>query len=127
MKFKVLKRKIKSRLTGKSTSPNKKNSNKSKPSFVIISTGILALVLVVFCSVQLLVVSVLSPRGKELKTLNTQKEVLLEENRKLEQEIAEYSSLSLIENRAQRQLDMQRAQEVIYVNTSSADATAQAE
>jgi cell division protein FtsB len=120
----VIKRKIKSKLSGKKTA-KKTNKKSKKPSFFVLSAGVMCFVLIVFCIVQLLVVSVLSPRGKELKRLDSEKEVLLEENRKLEQEIAEYTSLSLIKNRAESQLEMSRPDDVMYVTKPSANAEAQ--
>jgi cell division protein FtsB len=125
MNISVLKRKIKAKLSGKASKPASKGKRKKKnSSFVLVSGAILGVVLVIFCFVQLLVASTLSPRGKELKRLDSEKEILLEENRKLEQEIAEYSSLNLIKNRAETQLDMKRAEEVIYVNDQETTAEA---
>jgi cell division protein FtsB len=125
MNISVLKRKIKAKLSGKASKPASKGKRKKKnSSFVLVSGVILGVVLVIFCFVQLLVASTLSPRGKELKRLDSEKEILLEENRKLEQEIAEYSSLNLIKNRAETQLDMKRAEEVIYVNDQETTAEA---
>lgn len=75
-----------------------------------------------FFLVHLVVSSVLDPRGKELRMLDNQKENLIEENRILEQEIAKLSSLSVVVGRAEKELGMDRADDVIYISAPSASA-----
>lgn len=116
MKLSVLKRKIKSRMN------HRTKDKRTNLSISIISASVLVVVLLAFCVVQLLVVSILSPRGKDLKWLDYEKEMLIEENRVLEQEFAEYSSLTMIKARAEGQLDMGRAKKVIYLSAPSASA-----
>jgi len=116
LKLPVLKRKLKSRMQ------HRIKDKRTNLSLSVISASILVVVLLAFCVVQLLVVSVLSPRGRDLKWLDYEKEVLVEENRVLEQEHAEYSSLTMIKARAEGQLDMERAEEVIYLSAPSASA-----
>lgn len=116
MKLPVLKRKIKSRME------HRIKDKRTNLSISVISASVLVVVLLAFCVVQLLVVSILSPQGKDLKWLDCEKEVLVEENRVLEQEFAEYSSLTMIKVRAEGQLDMDRAKNVIYLSVPSASA-----
>lgn len=116
MKLPALKRKIKLRMQYRA------KDKRTNLSFSVISASILVIVLLAFCVIQLFVVSTLSPRGKDLKWLDYEKEVLVEENRVLEQELAEYSSLTMIKTRAEGQLDMDRAENVIYLSAPSASA-----
>lgn len=116
MKLPALKRKIKLRMQYRA------KDKRTNLSLSVISASILVVVLLAFCVIQLLVVSTLSPRGKDLKWLDYEKEILVEENRVLEQELAEYSSLTMIKARAEGQLDMDRAKKVIYLSAPSASA-----
>lgn len=121
MKLPALKRKIKLAMQGKKQSEPVVKRRKSV-SLSGICVSILVVVLLTFCIVQLLVVSVLSPRGKELKNLDYVKDSLVEENRILEQEIAEYSSLNVIKTRAEDELKMKRASKVVYLEETDARA-----
>lgn len=89
----------------------------SRLSFFLLIVSILS-----FCVVHLVVSSILDPRGKELRMLDNQKNQLIEENRVLEQEIAKLSSLSVVEGRAEKDLGMNEATKVVYINTPSASA-----
>lgn len=121
MKLPIIKRKIKYMLQSRSEAKSVIRGKISVP-ISIISFGVLVFVLVLFCLTQLLVVSVLSPRGAELKRLDYEKEVLLEENRKIEHEIAEFSSIDVVRVRSEDELDMNRAENVLYLDTPEARA-----
>ena len=118
MNILVLRRKIKSRMETTS-----EESNKRIP-FLAMSLSLLVLVLLVFCILQLTIVSVLSPHGAVLVRLNTEKDALVEENRILEQKIAERVALSVISSRAESELKMNRADEVLYLTKPSVSAEA---
>lgn len=118
MQFSAFKRQIKSRLDRTSGTVNRR-----VPVLFISMTG-LVLVVLVFCAVQLCIVSFLSPHGQTLVRLNEEKELLLEENRQIEQMIAERSSLSVVLGRAKEDLSLQRAGNVLYLRPSSISADA---
>jgi cell division protein FtsB len=100
----------------------KASANRSSLSLTRFSFFLLILSIVSFCTVHLVVSSVLDPRGKELRMLNSQKDQLVEENRVLQQEIAKMSSLSVVTGRAEKELGMEKADDVIYINTPSVSA-----
>jgi hypothetical protein len=95
-----------------------------KISVLLMSLSVLVFVLLAFCVVQLTIVSVLSPRGKVLMNYNDEKELLVEENRILEQRIAERAALGVITNRAEGELDMERVGSIVYLRAPSAAAEA---
>ncbi|MFH1547267.1 MAG: hypothetical protein ABIC57_02165 [bacterium] len=114
MKFEAIKRKMKNNL-----------GSQKRPSSVSLMKFSLSLILFSafsFCLVHLVVSSILEPRGKELRTLEAQKDQLIEENRVLQQEIAKLSSLSVVVGRAEKDLGMNKANDVIYISTPSASA-----
>lgn len=105
----------------------KNNLDTNKKKTFEVSLGRFSMVLVVlsvlsFFLVHLVVSSILEPRGKELRILESQKDQLVEENRVLEQEIAKLSSLSVVIGRAEKDLGMEEANDVIYISTPSASA-----
>lgn len=115
MKIEAIRRKMKNSLSNeKSVS---KGISLSRFSFYLLVFSILS-----FCIVHLVVSSVLDPRGKELRVLEYQKEQLIEENRVLHQEIAKLSSLSVVVGRAEKEIGMKKADDVIYISTPSASA-----
>ncbi|MDD3661881.1 MAG: hypothetical protein PHG63_02335 [Candidatus Dojkabacteria bacterium] len=118
MQFSAFKRQLKSRLDRTSGTVNRR-----VPVLFISMTG-LVLVVLAFCAVQLCIVSFLSPHGQTLVRLNEEKELLLEENRQIEQMIAERSSLSVVLGRAKEDLSLQRAGNVLYLRPSSVSAEA---
>lgn len=121
MNILVLRRKIKSRMETTS------EKSKKKIPFLGLSLSMLVLVLLVFCVLQLTIVSVLSPHGEILVRLNTEKDALVEENRILEQKIAERIALSVISSRAEKDLSMDRADQVMYLTKPSVSAEAPVE
>lgn len=115
-KRRILKRRIKTGL--------KRVSRKTDRtiSFLSVSAVILVIGVMSFCIIQLVVASMLSPKGEQLERLNAEKEMLLESNRQYEHEIAEYSSTSVVMQRAQKDLEMERAEEVLYLDTEAVSA-----
>lgn len=116
MNIRVLRRKIKSRVETVSDIPSRKIP------FFALSLSSLIVVMLMFCIIQLVIVSVLSPYGETLVTLNAEKDLLVEENRILEQKIAQRVSLSVIASRASNDLEMDRAREVLYLKIPSVSA-----
>ncbi len=110
MKLSVFRRRLKSKVS------NSKNRSRKKLSLLSVSIGLFISALLIFCVVQLAIVSVLSPQGKELQSLNNEKNLIIEENRQLEQDIATISSLPVIEGRAEKELSMRRASDIFYVD-----------
>lgn len=115
MTIDVIRRKMKNSIESKQK--RDRNFSLSKFSFLLLVTSIIA-----FCLVHLIVSSLLDPRGKELRMLNNQKDQLVEENRVLQQQIAKLSSLSVVVGRAEKELGMKKADDVIYINAPSASA-----
>ena len=95
-----------------------------KTPVLLYSVSTLVIVLLLFCVIDLVIVSVLSPRGKVLREYNEEKNALVEENRILEQKIAERMALSVISNRAENELGMRRTESVMYVKAPSVAADA---
>lgn len=115
MTIDVIRRKMKNSLGVE----KKKSFNFSLGKFSLV---LLAFSIFSFCFIHLTVSSILDPRGKELRILEAQKEQLVEENRVLQQEIAKLSSLSVVIGRAQKDLGMEKAKDVIYISVPSASA-----
>lgn len=118
MRSVIFKRKIKNAVIRAST------ETKRKTPMLFLSLSTLVIVLLLFCVVDLVIVSVLSPRGKVLREYNEEKNALVEENRCLEQEIAERMALTVITNRAENKLGMKRTDSVYYVKAVSVAADA---
>jgi cell division protein FtsB len=70
---------------------------------------------------QLIINSILSPLGIQLQSLNSEKNYLVEENRLMEEEIAKTSSIHVIKELANRELNISSSSErfVIYVEDTS--------
>jgi len=115
VKIEAIRRKMKNSLSNEKSAS--KGISLSRFSFYLLVFSILS-----FCTVHLVVSSVLDPRGKELRVLEYQKEQLIEENRGLHQEIAKLSSLSVVVGRAEKELGMKKADGVIYISIPSASA-----
>ena len=79
---------------------------------------IVSISLVLFAMSQLVINSILSPLGIELESLNTEKEVLVEENREMENQIAKLGSIKVIETLTEEKLNISKNedQEIIYVS-----------
>jgi len=85
------------------------------------TVGLFIISLTVFCLSQLIINSILSPLGEKLQSFNTEKTLLLEENRELEEEIAETNSLAVIENITKKKLDLKddANKRIIYIDDSA--------
>ena len=118
MKVTILRRKLKSQVQKASAESSR------KAPMLLFSLSLLVVVLLAFCVVQMTIVSVLSPRGKVLVEYNTEKEILVEQNRILEQKIAERAALGVITSRAESELEMERADSVMYLQAPSVSAEA---
>jgi cell division protein FtsL len=78
-----------------------------------------------FVSVQLYTNALLSPLGHKLASLNTEKNLLLEENRDLEQDIAKNSSITIISKYADKKLNLTKTDnsKTIYSTPASVQAS----
>ena len=74
-----------------------------------------------FVSSQLIVNSILSPLGIQLQSLNSEKNYLIEENRLMEEQIAKTSSIHVIKQLANKELNISSDSErfVIYIEDTS--------
>lgn len=118
MNISVFRRKLKGAVQKASTVTEKKTP------LLLYSASSLVIALLLFCVVELVVTSVLSPRGKVLREYNGEKNELIEENRVLEQKIAERMSVDVIIQRAEQELAMKRVDTVVYVKSASVAADA---
>jgi len=77
--------------------------------------------LLTFILSQLIINSVLSPLGIQLQALNREKNYLVEENRLMEEQIAKTSSIHVIKELANSELNISSSSErfVIYVEDTS--------
>lgn len=78
-----------------------KNLNLTK-----ISGFLLILTTILFFITQLAVNADLNPKGERLEILNTEKNLLIEENRRIEEEIARSGSLKVINQIASQKLNL---------------------
>lgn len=108
---KIIKRKIRNKISNS-------NSGSSLKSSVVI---IFAVSLLTFFISQIAINSVLSPLGSKLQAYNTEKKLLIEENRELEEQIAQIKSLTVIEHMTEKKLNLDGndAKEVIYVSDTT--------
>jgi len=115
IKKRLLKRQLQS-----STEKVEKNSNYklSLPALVAVVSTIL------FCITQLAINASLNPEGARLEQLNTEKNLLVEENRKLQEEIAKSKSLTVISELAEKKLEMHDDSKVNLVFLNSNDVVA---
>jgi hypothetical protein len=82
---------------------------------------VFAVSLLVFFISQIAINSVLNPLGSQLQAYNTEKDLLIEQNRELEEEIAETKSLTVIEHMTEKKLNLDgnHANDVIYVSDTT--------
>jgi len=82
---------------------------------------------VVFCVTQLSINADLNPKGAKLEALNREKNLLIEDNRQLEKEIADAESLPVIIDIAQTKLNLQEngSKQVIHISDSRIVANAE--
>lgn len=76
---------------------------------------VLLLSFVVFIGSQLIVNSKLTPLGTQLEQLNSEKEYLLEENRKMAEEIAKSGSIKVIETLSEKKLSLSQEKKQSYI------------
>lgn len=109
------KRKIRNSLNNKEF---RFTSSKAISTFFVIST-------LIFISAQLYTNAILSPLGHKLASLNTEKNLLLEENRELEQDIAKNSSITIISKYAEKKLQLEKTQSenTVYATPTSVQAS----
>ncbi|MEI7603690.1 MAG: septum formation initiator family protein [bacterium] len=69
-----------------------------------------------FVVVKLSVTTVYATKGDEIASITTERLKLVEENKKIETEIAQYQSLSRIESEAKNRLGMVKANKVVYID-----------
>lgn len=84
---------------------NKKEFKFTRKNAVV---GLFIISSVIFGSVQLYTNALLSPLGNKLASLNTEKNLLIEENRELDQEIAKNSSITIISKYADKKLELKK-------------------
>jgi len=80
-----------------------------------IFSKLLLLSFVVFTVSQLVVNSRLTPLGTQLQALNAEKEYLLEENRKISEEIAKSGSIKVIEQLSAKKLSLSQEKKQSYI------------
>lgn len=90
----------------------------------IIARVLFVISFIIFLGSQLLTNAILSPLGHELQALNTEKNLLIEDNRSLEQEIAKDSSLTIIRAYSTVQFDItdESQHQSIFVTDQSLQA-----
>jgi hypothetical protein len=95
-----------------------KTENKKQNSRVL---KIFFISFLLFALSQLIINSILTPLGTHLERLNTQKEILLEENRLVSEQIAENNSIKVIEKLSKNSLDLDKniQKKTIYIENSS--------
>jgi cell division protein FtsL len=96
-------------------------------SFLGFSGSIAMISVILFCLTQLAINASLNPQGIKLESFNTEKTALVEENRQLEEEIAEAKSISVISQIADKKLDLTEKDpsQIRYITDTGLVATAQ--
>lgn len=86
---------------------------------------LLAMSTLAFVATQLVTNAVLSPLGHKLASLNTEKNLLLEENRELEQEIAKDTSYTIVDKYSANKLGLAKTEndKTIYVEGNQFQAS----
>jgi hypothetical protein len=91
-------------------------------------SGIIVMVaLTLFCITQLAINANLNPQGIRLEGLNREKNALIEENRMLEESIAEAKSITVISQIADKKLELVQhdQSQLVYISDTSIVASAQ--
>lgn len=80
-----------------------------------------ALTLFVFLAVQIGINAILSPMGVKLEAFNDEKVLLLEENRTLEQSLANMKSIKALNHLSAEKLNLQqtKSNQLVYINDIS--------
>lgn len=78
-----------------------------------------------FVVTQLATNAILTPKGIQLERLNTEKNLLLEENRSLEERIAKDNSFVMIKTYSEKKFDLKEvpAKDTVYVTADSIQAS----
>ncbi|MCC7289891.1 hypothetical protein IT417_01405 [bacterium] len=73
-----------------------------------------------FFGTQLYINSMLSPLGGKLQSLNTEKDLLLQENRELEKDLANAQSITVVENLTNKKYKLKPSSttQLVYITTS---------
>jgi hypothetical protein len=95
----------------------RKLESNGKLNFARLPIFILIISLAIFCATQLSINSKLSPLGKKLQSFNTEKDLLLQENREIEKDLANSQSISVIQNITNKkyQLKSTSTAQLVYV------------
>lgn len=90
------------------------------------SGTILVIAIILFCFTQLAINANLNPKGIKLERLNREKTALVEENRMLQEELAEAKSITVISQIADKKLDLVEKDptKIMYINDTSVVASA---
>lgn len=102
----------------------KKEGKRISVSFSTATKVFLFVAILAFLSTQLITNAILSPLGHELQALNSEKNLLVEDNRVLEQEIAIDTSLTIIKVYSENQFEISADAEhdSIYVTDTTVQA-----
>ncbi|KKR06166.1 MAG: hypothetical protein UT34_C0001G0206 [candidate division WS6 bacterium GW2011_GWF2_39_15] len=86
-----------------------------------IATRIFMLTLFIFLAVQLVINAILSPMGVQLEAYNVEKTRLLEENRSLEQTLANMGSIKALNHLSAKKLKLVQSntKQIVYISDSS--------
>jgi len=103
------------------------NRSEKKFSVTTFSALIALISTIVFCITQLSINASLNPKGIKLESLNQEKNLLIEDNRQLEKQIADAESLPVITNIAQTKLNLKDNpnQSTIYISDPGIVASAE--
>jgi hypothetical protein len=104
-----IKRKLKSKFT------NSGLISYQKIPYIILVIGV-----VFFLGTQLYINSMLSPLGGKLQSLNSEKDLLLQENRELEKDLANAQSITVVQNLTNKKykLTPSKATQFVYVTNN---------
>ncbi|MCK9368370.1 hypothetical protein M0R04_00090 [Candidatus Dojkabacteria bacterium] len=91
--------------------------NKGKVNSATLPIVFLILSLAIFCITQLSINSILSPLGKQLQSFNTEKDLLIQENREIEKDLANSQSISVIQNITNKKYNLKptNTSQLVYV------------
>lgn len=75
----------------------------------------------IFVLSQLVINAVLNPLGKELQSLNSEKNFLVEENRAMEEQVAKTDSITVIKKLADKELNItaQSQKSIVYLEQNA--------
>lgn len=94
-----------------------KNKLNTKGRTLSIPLLLLVISISMFLSTQLYMNSKLSPLGVQLQSYNTEKDLLLEENREIEKDLANAQSITVVQNLTNKQFKLKptKASQLVYV------------